>query len=97
MACGWQAPAQGDDPDMQETPAVQGGWERVAGFGVAPHMVLWAGKSCKMSSVVHYVASSAKKLKFSLCIVHENLKSYFKWIQKERKLRFSFSSSTGFV
>lgn len=51
MACGWQAPAQGNDPDVEETPVVQGA-ERVTGVGMAAHMVLWAGKTCEVSSAV---------------------------------------------
>lgn len=48
----WLVGWQGNDPDVQETPVVQGARERVAGVDVAPHAVLWAGKSCKMSSAV---------------------------------------------
>jgi len=52
MACGWQVPAQGNDPDLQETPVVQGGRERVTGVGEAPCAVPWAGKTCEMSSAM---------------------------------------------
>lgn len=100
MACGWQAPAQGNDPDVQETPAVQGGREGAAGVGMAPHGAVGREnlRSELSGEAVCYVVSAVKNLKFSLCILYEkNFKSYFKLIQMERNLYFSFPSSTGFV